>query len=365
MVKKVSPAKIMATFVLIFFAVFYFFVDHRSLRVGGVGGGSSTCQPVSQQKKGLGYTEECTLQFKQYIPSQLELKWMENVVAWQDTPKSFCVAQEQFKAEIDVWLRVIQKLSYTPNGTLPETDPDYKASEEIFSKFIYKKTCGSNPETLEVKWIEPLALSLRDPRHNWDCGGRQYEYSRAYILLDSITGRTGGQTNLLLDLGASTFSQGLGGASQQYFYEKYKARGIKFNRILLWEGTTVSDPQLTNEVPADWYPYYQYYNVLAPCGKTDLKNPLNMLKVLVTPEDFVTFKLDIDTAPVEMAFIKQIIEEPEVHNLLDEFFFEHHVNFHHMNTYWGNSIDRNLHLSDTYKLLTHLRKLGIRAHGWP
>lgn len=41
--------------------------------------------------------------------------------------------------------------------------------------------------------------------------------------------------NYLFDLGASLYTSGEGGASQQWFVDVYRERGIEFDRILAWE----------------------------------------------------------------------------------------------------------------------------------
>jgi hypothetical protein len=62
----------------------------------------------------------------------------------------------------------------------------------------------------------------------------------------------------------------------------------------------------------------------------------------------------------------QIVSNPDVYERIDEFFFEHHVNFAPMlKLGWADTYNKNKTLFDSYKLFSDLRFKGIRAHGWP
>lgn len=73
-------------------------------------------------------------------------------------------------------------------------------------------------------------------------------------------GRRKGQV-IFMDLGASTFNDGLGGASQSFFYTKFAERGLPFDRMLNWEVTAQNPTKLLGEVPGEIFSNYQYFNV--------------------------------------------------------------------------------------------------------
>eukprot|EP01097_Dermamoeba_algensis_P008652 TRINITY_DN5853_c0_g1_i1.p1 TRINITY_DN5853_c0_g1~~TRINITY_DN5853_c0_g1_i1.p1 ORF type:complete len:367 (-),score=101.17 TRINITY_DN5853_c0_g1_i1:33-1133(-) len=310
----------------------------------------------------------CIILFQKYVPSELESKWMKSAISWM-WYYNFCTAQKSQAKEIDIWLKTCAKLNNTSNFKLPESDPDYLQASQVFSKFIYSKTCGPKTEIIE-KWIEPLAFSLRDPRYNSGCtpNGAPYGYVKDYILLDAIGAdrKDKRRKNVLMDFSAATFLTGPPheGSPQQYFFDSYKARGINFTELLMWDATSRPDTEILKDVPSEWYPYYHYFNTAPSASKKDPKNPLNMLKEFATPDDFVSFKLDLNAPATENDFISLIMEDPEVSSRIDEFFFEHHVNFDHLNAFWGTVKDPNMYLPDSYKLFSKLRHLGIRAHGW-
>ena len=108
---------------------------------------------------------------------------------------------------------------------------------------------------------------------------------------------------------------------------------------------------------------YHYFNVPAPTDPQDAANPLNMIKSLATADDYVALKIDIDNTDVEMQFVRQLLGDPVAAALVDELFFEHHVNFLPMMKNWKNPHEV-MTLKDSYDIFVKLRNMGIRAHGW-
>eukprot|EP01097_Dermamoeba_algensis_P005813 TRINITY_DN3671_c0_g2_i1.p1 TRINITY_DN3671_c0_g2~~TRINITY_DN3671_c0_g2_i1.p1 ORF type:complete len:260 (-),score=66.30 TRINITY_DN3671_c0_g2_i1:234-1013(-) len=251
---------------------------------------------------------------------------------------------------------------------LPTNHEQYELGKRIFSKFFHREYCnGIESKELRETWIEPLAFALRDPR--WLCLKTDhishYIFHREYILLDQQEKKPEHSQNFYFDLGASTFNSGSGGPSQLWFYTSYKQKNIEFDRLLLWEGTVISPPELFSPVPVDWIPGYQYFNILASVNATDPRNPLMIMKKLAKPLDFVAFKLDIDNGPIELSLVDQIMSNSNYSSIIDEFFFEHHVAFGPLLEAWGHTHDPKATLRTSYELFTEFRKKGIRAHGWP
>jgi hypothetical protein len=59
------------------------------------------------------------------------------------------------------------------------------------------------------------------------------------------------------------------------------------------------------------------------------------------------------------------MKDPSAHALVDEFYFEFHVNFQPMvERGWLDTDDRNKTLADAFKLFHELRQKGWRAHSW-
>ena len=68
-----------------------------------------------------------------------------------------------------------------------------------------------------------------------------------------------------------------------------------------------------------------WFNIPVTSGVGDADNPFTFLKNLTSPEDFVVLKLESDTPLVEIALVKQLTADPQLLEVVDEFYFEHHV----------------------------------------
>ena len=73
---------------------------------------------------------------------------------------------------------------------------------------------------------------------------------------------------------------------------------------------------------------------------------------------------DINNSGVESKILNAFLDDPVAFALVDEFYYEHHVNFGLMTRYWGASFDPKDSLSGSYKLFLKLRQKGWRAHAW-
>lgn len=99
-------------------------------------------------------------------------------------------------------------------------------------------------------------------------------------------------------------------------------------------------------------------------------NPLTIIKDIAEDEDYVSFKLDIDTSSVEIPLVVSLLNDPKALALVDEFFFELHFQCEVLSSCcWRNegktsdllSLDR----SSVMDLFLELRKKGVRSHFWP
>ena len=63
-------------------------------------------------------------------------------------------------------------------------------------------------------------------------------------------------------------------------------------------------------------------------------------------------------------YFDQLLKNSKMGMLIDEVFFEHHVNVKAMWLYWKTEKETKT-LRDSYLLFHALRSKGIRMHGWP
>lgn len=306
--------------------------------------------------------EKCALVSMRYNSSKLETQWLEHAAGWA---QDYCQHQAQFEHDVEVWIAAVSDLTNSSTA--------YALDKDVFSTFTHTYTCGSR--SIEyVTYIEPLSHGLRHP--NALCGRGADIVDRGYLLMSfqSDLQKHVGMSDALcfnrscqaiyIDLGASTWDSGLGGPSQSWFVDTYRSHGIEFDRFLLWEAALHSPANVFDKVPANILHKYQYYNIPANADPLSPASPLNMISTIAQRGDFVLFKLDIDNGDVENKIVAALLQSPKILSLIDEFVFEHHVNFPPMLPSWGNTVDKNASLADSYNLFLRLRQMGIRAHSW-
>lgn len=180
------------------------------------------------------------------------------------------------------------------------------------------------------------------------------------------------------DAGASVYDECWWGCTK-WFVDAYRANDIEFDRLLGWEAAAVNHTKYWEHVPADLKPKVSYYNTPVSGDPNSGDNLWYHVKALATKKDFVVVKLDIDNNPLETMLVRQLLDDPELLDLVDEFFWEHHVwgsplqktrveLFGTKNIGWGQHMPvrgtRDSMLHDSYRIFTKLREHGIRAHGY-
>jgi hypothetical protein len=313
---------------------------------------------------------ECTLE-KTYHPSPIEQFWVDHVNELADYTRFWvkgCAKMQDFKNDVNLWMDYWnERESWIKEKDLGHLRAAKGFNEDIFSYFSIRESCGGRVSTASVP-IEPLVSFLRHPMYI--CFEWTQQLNKDYMLpmfihetFPRAKRMARGSQKIMFDLGASTYYKGLGGASQQWFIETYKARGIEFDRILAWEAT-LTPPSEIFDVPADVMGKLSYFNVPAKTGLDDVGNPMNILKRIAHVDDLVVVKIDIDNDKVELSFINQILADPEISDRIDELYFEHHVSMNPMEAHGWRRGHKLMNITQSYQLFSSLRKLGIRAHSW-
>ena len=233
--------------------------------------------PVSAEYQ----SSDCVVR-KTYHPSHDELVWLDaiNKVAGKrrDFPmtvdfKAGCNLLEKNRPLIEFWFEVWKKrnLSMTCNERLSVSSAFAGKWTKVDTKklpyFLITDSC--RPRWKETVVIEPLVGFLRHPYH-WCFGNmktKRYVVSKDYLMptldveIAPALGR--GDKYLFFDLGCSVYSQryyiegkkaGMlekGGASQDWFVDEYRKRGIDFDRIFAWEVEPQNPEELFAGYPDD------------------------------------------------------------------------------------------------------------------
>jgi len=342
--------------------------------------------------------------FDSYQPSAWEQEWRKGEESGErhNLECEFLAKPEDVKRSVQL-LRAVRGLvlrgAPVPAGTI-----------NLFSRMVYKRCVGPDlKDTGErrVQLIEPLVGILRDPLTicprpprvqdedymAFDSGEGPVQ-SKRHLLIgpaapwsdtpgDPDSWHIGGFTpwmtdpagrgdcarpqTFLVDMGASLYDEWNGdpaSASTSWFVDRFKRQRQAFDWIVAFEVDKHTPEEIYRHVPDDVLPHYIYFNrgvEKSPIGRW---NPWRILEGMgVTPRDYVVAKLDIDVPDIEDAIIEQVLDDPKVASVVDEMFFEQHVNVRAMWAGWGQ--DTTLTMLDSYKLFGALRAKGIRMHSWP
>jgi len=276
----------------------------------------------------------CTTDY--YHPSQLELAFHSHALDWT-WPPQLC---SSLGGAADEWIGQNQA-----GGV----------AGPLFSRICRR----GQPE----KVIEPLAGILRDPRVV--CNAAVSIMSREWLVLDDDHKQSHepAPKRYFFDAGGTRFGDQLAN-----FVTAYQRRGLLFDEVFVWEASRQAPEAYWLGVPDDvrafWEPRVHFYNGVPVGASTpDCDNPLDRIKMKCRTEDFCVFKLDIDTPFVELPIVKQLLNNRSgVADLVDEFFFEHHVHGIMQRYGWGGAVNGTF--ADSYDIFSKLRQLGIRAHSW-
>lgn len=172
------------------------------------------------------------------------------------------------------------------------------------------------------EYIEPLVSHLRHPLSA--CYQKASYTTRAYIIPPPKHSPIHAK-KYYFDAGASRWSSGEGGPSLSFFTEVWKRHGIDFDHIECWDGTTKPD-KFYSTVP-EHYKARTHYNQQYIASSPNKAEPFvpSVIKSMTNKEDYVLFKLDIDSGDVERGTVEHLLSHPEDLAYIDEFLWEHHV----------------------------------------
>lgn len=155
----------------------------------------------------------------------------------------------------------------------------------------------------------------------------------------------------------------------------YKKNCLEFDHVWAWEARKMGlradgSSKWWDRVPEGAKSRLTFYN--EPVNMSDA-SALGVLKREARPEDFVAFKLDIDSPELELEVMRTIANDQGYAELIDELFFEYHMvgssDVNGLGTYWNRFSAKGQPKAppgqpEAVALLSQLRQQGIRAHFW-
>jgi len=218
-------------------------------------------------------------------------------------------------------------------------------------------------------YVEPLLPPLRHPKSctvDREYISNNYTFDLSYLLHDWYTmckNIKPTSKTILVDMGASlSFHKGDEENPIMQLIDIYNKFGFHFDHIYAFEATPTNSTEHYEMLPSNWLPSYHWINTPVVIQKESNRNPWNFLKVF-SPDDLIVVKLDIDTSDVELPLVRQLIDDQKLHNLVDHFYFEHHVKLKEMMHAWARTGHYGS-FHESLQLFTTLRERGIAAHSW-
>jgi hypothetical protein len=171
-----------------------------------------------------------------------------------------------------------------------------------------------------------------------------------------------------MDMGASYSSRwgvDSGASAGGWFFERYHERNYLLHNYYAYEAEVLDSVEVFKQVPDELFAGYRWVNAPVNAEVGHKLNPWTTLEKQTSrkSQDVTVVKLDIDTPSIEGPLAEQLLASYDG-TLVNEFFFEHHVNSEAMYGAWRTE-GFNSTLYDSYVLFQNLRKKGIRAHSWP
>jgi len=344
---------------------------------------SSTKLSKSYQMSDLNSKQGEVFTYRTYHSSEWEELWLANIHTWQHN--GICEALRGQREQISIFMNgtccahtdtgwclvddsVHQFWYNTIDGRVQiEKPPDIHSISEVSRIFPDNKKIWSwfeveNRSTGQItyEYIEPLVSHLRHPLARCFFVDQEnlFLVDRSYILPEFDRSRR----SFLFDAGASSWNTGSGGPSLSYFSTVWKRYGVQWDHIFAWEGST---PKSTfyKTAPTEWVSKTTYYQEWISTSPDTVPFLPAIIASNTLSDDYVVFKIDIDSKQVESAIVDYIIKWDKL-SLIDEFLWEHHVDNYLMAPYWGNTQDMTKSIADSYSYFLMLRQRGVRAHSW-
>jgi hypothetical protein len=217
----------------------------------------------------------------------------------------------------------------------------------------------------DKQFLEPLLPQLRHadlciskPAHLLDMHYMVHDFR---YICNTMTPHT---RTIFVDMGGSLLFHG-GNNPAIVLADLYKQFGIRFDHVYAYEMTSFTPDQtksiFESLIPDMWLTSYHWINTGVDSTVNANLNPFTMIKEHFLPEDFVVVKLDIDTPSVELPLAQELLNDPILHTLVDQFYFEYHVKLKEL-TEWGGVTEGSIY--DAIHLMTQLREKGIASHFW-
>ena len=116
------------------------------------------------------------------------------------------------------------------------------------------------------------------------------------------------------------------------------------------------------KVPDELMASFHWINVGVNPEHGNRLNPFTTLLNNFDKDDFVVVKLDIDTPTIENQLAKQLRDDPKILDLVDVFYYEHHVKQSELALNWKSKVDGSV--GESLQMMATIRAKGASSHYW-
>ena len=277
---------------------------------------------------------------------------------------------QTFIKELEHYSKLVASFSAAPKDLRVEIKKNPAAQESICNNLqlhpegIPGLFPSKQISLTQAGYVEPILPPMRHPMVCFD--QRKYNMNMRYMIHDFAqlcrTLKPSTRT-VFIDMGASLDFHGTEESPAMYVTKLYSKFGFSFDHIYAFEISKKEPTQVYERVPDEFMSSYHWINVGVSADLDAKMNPLNSILKNFDSDDLIVVKLDIDTPHIEVPLAYQILENPRVLELIDQFYFEHHVHLGELRRYWGHTMKGSV--ADSLKLFSSFREKGIAAHFWP
>jgi hypothetical protein len=192
-------------------------------------------------------------------------------------------------------------------------------------------------------WVEPILPPMRHPKFCLEEEGNRPSLMRMDYLIHDFQAlcqklKPRSRT-VFIDMGAS-LSFHSGQSPALFLIELFGKFGFKFDHVYGYEYKAQDPDKVFNDIPEHLDASYHWINVGVVADKNSRRNPFRMLLENYDKDDLIIVKLDVDTPALERELMQQILDNPKLAELIDHFYFEHHVNQEELRPNWDTTQTR-------------------------
>lgn len=280
----------------------------------------------------------------QYVPSRWEVEWS-NKLDDVNQKQSICEEMRTYLDRTTTWM------THLSNDATPNVVDD-----DVFSYFTRPCMQQSGKTMYSKEFIEPLVGHMRHPKQFCEFNTLTKSSPSHLLSLPSTAGSVFPGRKYLFDAGTKDFNSSLA-----WLISRYAQQGIAFDEIFAWEAQPTNPAEYWATVSDEIVHKLHFINAPIDGELKSPMNPLETMRRIYKPGDFIVFKLDIDNDPLEDKIMEQISNDDGLIAMISEMYLEKHYTSKESDKFFGKPVTT---YPEAVRQLARLRSRGLRIHYW-